>query len=143
MKKITVLLISLFVSGLIYAQHIPSHEVVFKLYFKDKQIDAAGYKFFEFLTLKEKKTELNGDPLDIRFEDECKCVVYTSYDDSIKPALTIIHDIDTMKITFPAGFVYVDKIPFNKAKYILLGDVPDRKSTRLNSSHLGISYAVF
>src|SRR5258705_4829457 len=29
------------------------------------------------------------------------------------------------------------------ASFAMLGDIKDRKSTRLNSSHLGISYAVF
>ena len=124
MKKINVLIIAFLLSGILFAQHIPNNIIVFKLFFKDKQLDANGYKFFQFLSAKEKKNELTGDPVDVRFEAECNCVVYSNYEDSI-PGLTIIHDIDTMKITFPPFLVYIDKVPFTKAKFILKGDVPD------------------
>jgi hypothetical protein len=83
MKKTPILLILILVSGLIYAQDNSTHITVFKLFFKDKQIDSVGYKFFQFLSAKEKKTENSGQPLDIRFENECKCVVYSNNDDSI------------------------------------------------------------
>ena len=124
MKKATILILSFLITGIIYGQHIPNNIAVFKLYFKDKQIDSTGFKFFQFLSAKEKKTENNGDPVDVRFENECKCVVYSNYEDSI-PGLTIIHDIDTMKLTIPAYLIYLDKVPFEKGKFVLLGNVPD------------------
>src|SRR5262245_62507537 len=44
-----------------------------------------------------------------------------------------------------AGFIVgvVDRNRLINGRAIAVGDVLDRKSTRLNSSHLGISYAVF
>src|ERR1039458_7213623 len=39
------------------------------------------------------------------------------------------------------GQDYIETIP--KRGYRFAGEIRDRKSTRLNSSHLGISYAVF
>src|SRR5438045_8214282 len=41
------------------------------------------------------------------------------------------------------GFTAVNDVTFRVEKGEIFGFLGDRKSTRLNSSHLGISYAVF
>src|SRR5262245_65298211 len=89
--------------------------------------------------------------------DGVKLKGYLAYDDKItgkRPAILLIHDRAGMQpytlghtetwaklgyVSFAADF-------FGYGQGILPKDVPeaqDRKSTRLNSSHLGISYAVF
>src|SRR5258705_8270514 len=52
-----------------------------------------------------------------------------------------LHFAKRWRVSATAGTAF--KAPtFNELYYPLFGN-PDRKSTRLNSSHLGISYAVF
>src|SRR5690625_6114144 len=46
-------------------------------------------------------------------------------------------------LTIYAGVTMVSNAPFYSGKNFALGRSVDRKSTRLNSSHVAISYAVF
>src|SRR2546427_6663678 len=58
-----------------------------------------------------------------------------------KQASTLVRVRDGTTIVL-GGLIQTQKIKSDK-KVPLLGDIPDRKSTRLNSSHSQISYAVF
>src|SRR5256885_3788360 len=52
--------------------------------------------------------------------------------------------LDLLNVNIPYTLLTFDKTQtFVPTNIPLLGDAPDRKSTRLNSSHLVISYAVF
>src|SRR3712207_7406654 len=56
--------------------------------------------------------------------------------------------VDQMGLQAPAGLLAVHTnmpatVPADVDKALLAGEPPDRKSTRLNSSHANISYAVF
>src|SRR5262245_55430116 len=89
--------------------------------------------------------------------DGTKLKGYMAYDDKItgkRPAILLIHDRAGMQpytlghteTWAKLGYVAFAADFFGYAQGILPKDVPeaqDRKSTRLNSSHLGISYAVF
>src|ERR1035441_7576431 len=51
--------------------------------------------------------------------------------------------VSHLRSTHPNLFFHVSAQDLNAAVNDLNQRIPDRKSTRLNSSHLGISYAVF
>src|SRR5258705_4909720 len=90
------------------------------------------------------------------FNDTATTEIYTlSLHDALPISNTalgadLLLDPDDLETTFAPGRNFANKL-WNIAQFVLTQlpkDVPaieavDRKSTRLNSSHLGISYAVF
>src|SRR5699024_12160319 len=58
--------------------------------------------------------------------------------------ITLPKSLSHLKVNTESGSIMVDQIKADYAKlYADLGKLKDRKSTRLNSSHVSISYAVF
>src|SRR5205814_9399961 len=76
---------------------------------------------------------------------------YTTLFRSHRPRRTVrVVLFGSEEVTQPAppggafgGHAYVDGHRSELSTHVLAGESEDRKSTRLNSSHLGISYAVF
>src|SRR5205814_7499747 len=73
-------------------------------------------------------------------------VVFAAGADDTKP-VSFYHDVVPVLKRSCTGCHHPDKLKgeLDLTTYVAFqkGDVRDRKSTRLNSSHLGISYAVF
>src|SRR5437773_10311670 len=61
---------------------------------------------------------------------------------SLHDALPILHGIAVGLVVRPDGRVHIGKAGVD-ARVVLGVDAEDRNSTRLNSSHITISYAVF
>src|SRR5262245_3619645 len=91
-----------------------------------------------------------GDPLNARFDDRVFGILVQSPDEAglvhdLRPVLerakaagvmvAVATDLLSLTLLKPAGEIGADVVLGNSQR--------DRKSTRLNSSHLGISYAVF
>src|SRR5437899_12722612 len=70
------------------------------------------------------------------FNDTATTEIYTL---SLHDALPICSSFASLS----SLFVKTNRMGMNSSSLSCTSDVTDRKSTRLNSSHLGISYAVF
>src|SRR2546429_6489642 len=74
------------------------------------------------------------------FNDTATTEIYTL---SLHDALPICRDDDVLGVVHPLGAEPAADVGRRDDADVLRGDAEDRKSTRLNSSHGYISYAVF
>ena len=121
MKKISIIIILFFISLGINAQNNADNIVAFKLYFKDKLVDSVKAKEFQILSEKGQTKEKTGEPVDYRYESSCQCFVYNNNVEG-NPGICIVHVIDTMEIKLPPFLVYIEKIPFQKGKFVIKGE---------------------
>src|SRR5699024_11975914 len=93
---------------------------------------------------------LEAEGIDIPVNDQLDCYFIAVGEEADKRSVALVHalrqhgiqvDKNYRKQKIKAQFKAANRL---KANYVLiLGDSEDRKSTRLNSSHVSISYAVF
>src|SRR5256885_10533402 len=77
------------------------------------------------------------------FNDTATTEIYTLSLHDALPICETISGLQTAKLLFDERLVLQKAVEHNAGKADVHAALPDRKSTRLNSSHLVISYAVF